>query len=79
MYDAGNDLHYFVDEPASLSDDKIVIPVQWLEDEKGDVWAEVWEVRTDMTTVIFPGYLSSEIVSLHGSRNFQKFMMKKQG
>ncbi|KAF8159989.1 hypothetical protein B0H34DRAFT_843892 [Crassisporium funariophilum] len=37
MYNAGDDLHYSVDEPASLSDDKIVIPVRWLEDEKGDI------------------------------------------
>ena len=76
MYDAGSDLHFFVDEPASLSNEEVVIPVRWLEDEKGEVWAEVWEVRTDMTTVIFPAYLSLEIVNLHGSRNFQKFKMK---
>jgi len=44
MYDAGSDLHFFVDEPASLSNEEVVIPVRWLEDKKGEVWAEVWEV-----------------------------------
>ncbi|KAF8801376.1 hypothetical protein BYT27DRAFT_7198307 [Phlegmacium glaucopus] len=50
MYDAGNQLHYFVNEPACLLDGKIVIPVRWLEDEERDVWAEVWEVKIDVTT-----------------------------
>ena len=44
MYDAGDSLHYFIDEPAMLLNGKMVIPVQWLEDEMGQVWADAWEV-----------------------------------
>lgn len=54
MYDAGNQIHYFVNEPACLSDGKMVIPIRWLEDEERNVWAEVWEVNIDVTTVNFP-------------------------
>jgi hypothetical protein len=79
MYDAGNDCHYFVDEPASLLNSKIIVPVRWLEDEKGDVWAEVWEVHTDVTTVIFPACLPPGIVRLHGTlpRSVQQSRMIK--
>jgi hypothetical protein len=51
MYDAGQERHYFLDEPASLSDGQMVIPVQWLEDEQRDIWVEVWNVETDTRTV----------------------------
>lgn len=51
MYDAGHGIHYFIDEPAMLLNMKVVIPVRWLEDEKGGIWAEAWEVECDGSTV----------------------------
>jgi len=54
MYDGGEERHYFVNELACLHTGQMVIPVRWLEDEKGNVWVEVWEVKTDTTTVKFP-------------------------
>lgn len=54
MYNAGSKVHFFIDEPACLENGKIVVPAQWLEDEAGEVWAEVWEVEIDATTVKFP-------------------------
>lgn len=51
MYNAGDSRHYFIDEPAILSCGKMVIPVRWLEDEKGGMWADAWEVERDETTV----------------------------
>lgn len=53
MYDSGQDRHYFVDEPAYVCTGQMVIPVRWLEDEEGEVWVEVWEVKTDAATVKF--------------------------
>lgn len=58
MYDGGQEQHYFVDEPACLNTGQMVIPVRWMEDEKGEVWVEVWEVKTDTMTVKFPWLLS---------------------
>jgi hypothetical protein len=54
MYDDGQEHHYFVNEPAYLHTGQIVVPVRWLEDENGEVWVEVWEVKADTTTVNFP-------------------------
>lgn len=51
MYDAGDGVHYFIDEPAILMNAKMVIPVRWLEDEKGVIWADAWEVECDAITV----------------------------
>lgn len=51
MYDAGNSKHFFIDEPAVLMNNKMIIPVRWLEDEGGDIWADAWEVEHDMVTV----------------------------
>jgi hypothetical protein len=51
MYDAGNCVHYFINEPAILSNSKMVIPLHWLQDEKGGIWADTWEVDYDKTTV----------------------------
>jgi len=51
MYDDEKGRHYFIDEPACLENGKVVIPIRWLEDEKGVVWAEVWEVRRNEETV----------------------------
>lgn len=51
MYDAGNERHYFIDEPALLEDEQVVIPLRWLEDEDGRVWFDAWEVKHDEQTV----------------------------
>lgn len=51
MYDAGNQIHYFINKPAMLSSKKIVVPVRWLQDEDGEIWADAWEVTYDETTV----------------------------
>jgi len=47
MYDDKEGRHYFIDEPAALNSGQLVIPVRWLEDESGAIWADVWEVETD--------------------------------
>ena len=51
MYDDEKGRHYFIDEPASLENGEVVVPVRWLEDEKGVVWAEVWEIRRNEEVV----------------------------
>jgi len=43
MYDAG-DRHYYIDELARLNDGKFVIPVRWLEDLKGNIFADAYQV-----------------------------------
>lgn len=51
MYDAGHDTHYFIDELAMLSDKRMVVPVRWLEDERGEICADAWEVVIDRMLV----------------------------
>ncbi|KAF8148461.1 hypothetical protein B0H34DRAFT_679784 [Crassisporium funariophilum] len=53
MYDSGNERHYFIDEPASLQNGRIVIPVRWLEDEEGKMWADAWEIEINNNQVIY--------------------------
>jgi len=43
MYDADN-RHYFIDELARLKDGKFIIPVRWLEDSDGNVFADAHRV-----------------------------------
>lgn len=50
MYDAGMDRHYFIDELAALKDGQMVIPVHWLENESGEVYFDVWEVKVNEQT-----------------------------
>jgi hypothetical protein len=71
MYDAGNNKHFFVDEPAVLINDKMVIPVRWLEDEKGEIWADAWEVQHDVATVSLLFSLQKEAVELTADSCFQ--------
>ena len=54
MYDTGYNVHYFIDEPAMLSNKKMIIPIRWLEDEKGGIWADAWEIEYDEITVGLP-------------------------
>lgn len=53
MYDAGNEQHYFIDEPAMLQDGNFVIPVCWLENSNSTVWFDAWEVVKNKDDVSF--------------------------
>ncbi|KAG2006968.1 hypothetical protein CC2G_014704 [Coprinopsis cinerea AmutBmut pab1-1] len=44
MYDNGL-YHFYVDELAQLEDGSLVVPVRWLEDESGGVFADAWKVK----------------------------------
>jgi len=46
MYDGG-DCHYYIDEVAQLKSGEFVIPIWWLEDEKGEVFADAYTITTD--------------------------------
>lgn len=46
MYDAGN-CHYYIDELACLRTGKFIIPVRWLEDTDGNVFADAYSVKFD--------------------------------
>ena len=53
MYDAG-DRHYYIDELARLKNGNFIIPVRWLEDNNGNVFAEAYAVTFDDQVQIFP-------------------------
>jgi len=46
MYDAG-DCHYYIDELARLKNGNFIIPVRWLEDDDGGVFADAYTVIFD--------------------------------
>ena len=46
MYDAGNQ-HYYIDELARLKTGNFIIPVRWLEDTDGNVFADAFTVTYD--------------------------------
>lgn len=46
MYDAGNS-HYYINELACLENGNLIIPVRWLEDNDGKVFADAYAVTLD--------------------------------
>ena len=63
MYDAGNGRHYFVDEPARLTDGRMIVPLRWLEDEDGAVCCDAWEILVDQQSVC-PVFVCSPVSQL---------------
>jgi hypothetical protein len=53
MYDAG-DRHYYIDELARLKNGGFIIPVRWLEDNNGNVFADAYDVTFDNQVRGFP-------------------------
>ena len=53
MYDAGN-CHYYIDELARLKNGTFIIPVRWLEDEDGNMYADAWAITFDRQVRKFP-------------------------
>ena len=53
MYDAG-DHHYYINELARLKNSDFIIPVQWLEDNDGNVFADAYEVTFNDQVQGFP-------------------------
>jgi hypothetical protein len=53
MYDAG-DRHYYIDEPARLKNGDFIIPVRWLEDNDGNVFADAYAVTFNDQVRGFP-------------------------
>ena len=46
MYDSGT-CHYYIDELARLKTGNFVIPIRWLEDKDGNVFADAFSVIFD--------------------------------
>ena len=69
MYDAG-DRHYYIDELACLKNVNFIIPVRWLEDNNGNVFADAYAVTFDdqvryfpLTIVVKPGWQALQFVA----------------
>ena len=52
MYDAG-DRHYYIDELARLKNGNFIIPVRWLEDNDGNVFADAYAVTFNDQVRVF--------------------------
>jgi hypothetical protein len=68
MYDGGQNNHFFIDEPALLSTNKMIVPIRWLQDEKGKVWADAWEVDFDEMTVSLQNFVHHSREDHHEKR-----------
>ncbi len=44
MYDAGS-RHYYIDELALLKNGRLIIPLRWLEDDNGEVFADAYAIE----------------------------------
>lgn len=64
MYDAG-DRHYYIDEVAQLKSGEFVIPIRWLEDNKGEVFADAYSITIDASVRVSfsPTIISDQNVS----------------
>jgi len=62
MYDAV-DRHYYIDELACLKNGNLVIPVRWLEDDDGGVFADAYAVTFDNQV----GFFHSQLQLIHGT------------
>ena len=60
MYDAG-DCHYFIDELARLKNGNLIIPVRWLEDNDGNVFADAYAVTVDHQVRVFDSITTNDI------------------
>ncbi len=60
MYDAG-DPHYFINELAHLKNGNLIIPVRWLEDNNGNVFADAYAVTVDHQVQVFDSITTNGI------------------
>lgn len=45
MYEDTQQRHFYIDELARLQDGHFVIPLRWLEDSNGRIFADAWRVE----------------------------------
>ncbi|KAF9526609.1 hypothetical protein CPB83DRAFT_937649 [Crepidotus variabilis] len=71
MYDSGDERHFFIDEPAELADGGLIIPLRWLEDEGGKIYADAWEIKVEQSI----GTINDEKIILVEAEHLRKSMM----